>query len=369
MSSSRSGSVRVRREFLAPGLTLRKNNSPADNPRRGCFSRGMTPPRPYSHEWESPLVQGRLRLASVTACEAGAWTILYWLRGFEGRCPIGISPYRCGSWRCRNCAWAVARDDYRRIERGVCSRPWWLYVVLTFDPVAWRGPWQAYEGGADLWDKRLRRRLEREYGRLEYLQTWERTLKGWPHLNLLLCSPALEETVRSLPERWVWIRSGNHGRGRLAHSTRWRRWLARAAPAAGFGIRVWVEIVDSREAIAAYLVKIAHELSRASFKAGDQRPLGAPRHFRRIRASRDLLPKRTKVVYFERTDPRTGAVTGALEERSLDAPSRYTGILSPQPVETWAEREPGWSTDVAEAMDFQANAWKHKKLDLGPIYE
>jgi hypothetical protein len=46
--------------------------------------------------------------------------------------------------------------------------------------------------------------------------------------------------------------------------------------------------------MAGYLVKLAKELTGAQAKKGDQAPLHAPRHFRRIRASRGLLPAQAK---------------------------------------------------------------------------
>lgn len=313
-------------------------------------------------------------MRSVQACEAQAWSMLSFQSQGEERAAgdVHASGFYCGSWRCRRCAWRCAREDYRRIEKGVLSRSWWVYAVLTFDPSQWASPWDAYRGGARLWDKRLRRRLERRYGKLAYVQTWERTLRGWPHLNLLLAGDALEADVRSQPEEWRWTPTGNHGAGRWAHWTRWRRWLNRAAVGgeplktkpgrrggAGFGKRVWVEIVDSREAVAAYLVKVAHEISAAAFKTGDQRPLGAPRHFRRIRASRGLLPERKRVVTLERVNEETGEVTRELRERPLDAKSDWTAILAQLPLTHWESRPPRW-TDVANAREVAYNAAKKK---------
>lgn len=374
LQEPRSGSVRVRRRPAGAGLTPRKNNSPVEvgvQTPNGSLTEHLTPllrRGSRARRIAQEPVPGRLRLASVEACERQSWTLLLWHKGGEGRSSIVAAPYRCGSWRCRRCAWAVARDDHRRIARAVIARPWWLYAVLTFDPREWRSAWDAYAGGARLWDKRLRRRLERSYGRLEYVQTWERHLNGWPHLNVLLRSPALEDHVRALPERFTWTRSGNHGRGRLAHSTRWRRWLAAIAPACGFGMRVWVEVVDSKAAISAYLVKVADEMSRATFKTGNQSPIGAPPHFRRLRTSRGLLPPRTRCSYQERVDDETGEVTSWLEEKRVDAPSDWTGVLSPRPQSEFETREPTW-TEVADAWEFQANAWKRRREVAPPSYE
>lgn len=247
------------------------------------------------------------------------------------------------------------------MERAASSASWWLYVVLTFDPAAWSDPWDAYKGASRLWDKRLRRRLEREYGKLQYVQTWERTRRGWPHVNLLIRSEDLEQHVRGLQNRRRWIEEGGHGHGRLAHWTPWRRWLASVAPACGFGRRVWCEVVDNREAMAAYLVKVAHEFSSACFKVGDQRPLGAPRHFRRMRASRGILPPRTRAVPVEVTDRETGQITWQLREKGLDAPSTWTAVLANAPFESFQGREANW-TDVAVAREFQYKAAKKRQF-------
>jgi hypothetical protein len=134
-------------------------------------------------------------------------------------------------------------------------------------------------------------------------------------------------------------------------------------------MRVWVEIVDSREAVAAYLVKIAQEISRATFKDGNQSPIGAPPHFRRIRASRGLLPARQRVIYQERVDERTGEFRSWLAEKPIDATSTYSGVLSPKPPKSFETSPATWSGDVAQAWEFQANAWKRKRRVAAPAYE
>jgi hypothetical protein len=175
---------------------------------------------------------------------------------------------------------------------------------------------------------------------------------------LLLRSDQLENHVKALPERFRRIEEGNHGRGRIAHWTAWRRWLAKAAPECGFGRRVWVEIVDSREGVSAYLAKVAEEISRATFKEGDQRPLGAPAHFRRIRASRGTLPPREKVVVIRHVDKETGEETRKLALRPADTPSNVTGVLAGVDLATFDDREPTWN-DVERAWVFQA--WAQEK--------
>lgn len=302
-------------------------------------------------------------MPAVDACEHGRWTLLSFDERGEGvgKGTVRASRFKCRSWRCRRCAWEVAREDYRRVEAAATSRPWWIYAVLTFDPASWPDRWSAYRGASRLWDKRLRRRLERAFGRLDYLQTWERTRREWPHVNLLFASDRLRRYVEERPQRRRWIEEGNHGRGRLAHWTAFRKWLAVAAPAAGFGRRVWVEVVDSRESMAAYLVKVAEEFSRSAFKAGDQRPLGAPRHFRRMRASRGLLPERQRFAVRREVDEETGEIRWIPVAKSLEGgKSTWTAVLANVPVERFDGRAPGW-TDVAEAREFQYRAAKRRQ--------
>jgi hypothetical protein len=62
---------------------------------------------------------------------------------------------------------------------------------------------------------------------------------------------------------------------------------------AGFGWRCWGEQLSGKsEAIAGYLTKLSRELTGAGPKG--QIPIDAPRHFRRLRASRKTLPPRRK---------------------------------------------------------------------------
>lgn len=286
--------------------------------------------------WTEP-VPGRLKLWSVDACERESACLLIWRGEDPGRAPaIQAVPYRCHGWRCRRCAWGVAREDFRRIRAGATARRWWTYLVLTFDPADHASPWDAYKAAGSTWDKGLRRRLERRFGRLEYIQTWERHLSGRPHVNVLLRSDGLEEHVKGLPHEHRLVRLKHRpGEGRMAHWTAWRKELQPLARESGFGLRTWVEIVDSADSVASYLAKIAHEFASSAFKAGDQRPLGAPPHFRRVRSSRELLPPRERIRTLREVDPETGETTERLERVPLDAESTMSGVLSPKPLSTF----------------------------------
>jgi hypothetical protein len=212
------------------------------------------------------------------------------------------TPFLCGSWRCRRCAAWRGAVDFRRCAQGVTARSWWVYVVLTFDPAVGADQWDAYRMVGKMWDEHLRQSIRSRVGRFAYLQTWERTRSGWPHVNLLMTSDGLREWVESegVSTRW----NARAGRWSLLPS-RWRSWMRSAAMRAGFGRVMWAEVIapSSRESMAGYLCKLSTELVGAANKKGDQSPVQAPRHFRRFRASRGLLPA---------TPKGSGTWTGAL---------------------------------------------------------
>lgn len=251
----------------------------------------------------------------------------------------------------------MAREDYRRIETAATSRREWVYVVLTLDPRAHADRWAAFRVGGELWHKRLRRRLERDYGRLEYVQTWEQHRSGFPHVNVLLRSPELVARVRALGlERRT--AKGPHGE-RAALFPLWRRELARLAPECGFGIRVWAEFIEpeSAQGMAAYLAKhaLAGELTRSHMKHGDQRPTQAPRHFRRLRSSRGLLPPRST---------SSGEWTGFLVKRPVELlADRSTGEISLDEAAVerlWVERA---HSDVRASIRAAVRAWRRRWSD------
>lgn len=186
----------------------------------------------------------------------------------------------------------MAKELRDRVSAAVERRGWWLYLVVTFDPAHFDSTWSAYERAGVLWDKGLRRRIERRFGKVDYVQTWERHVAGrkMPHLNLILSGAGLRQAVDEAGVEWRFDPKAGHGAGRWCRFTHLRRWFAQAIPASGFGRRVWVEVLDEPSGIAAYLAKAAQDLSGARWKAGDQTPIGAPPHFRRLRSSKGLLP-------------------------------------------------------------------------------
>lgn len=372
-----------RQSIPAGGSEAHRTDAPADPPRRrsgggknrgkanpshiararararGSFSYSRITPPPehpaYTDRAYVGPVPGRLIQASVRACEAASWSTYRWpAEGAAEAEEVQVAPFFCKSYRCRRCGSLVARDDYRRIEAAAKSRAWWLYAVLTFDPKAWDSSWSCYSGAGELWDKRLRRRLERSYGKLDYVQTWERHTgaRQFPHMNILMTGPGLREAVLEQGIERRWDARGAHGKGRWCRFPKWRTtWLAKVAPQCGFGQRVWAEPVENAGEMAAYLTKAAHDLAGARWKDGDQTPIGAPPHFRRFRASRGLLPPRAK------PDP---GWTGILSKRSVDDHlDRMTGEL-------WID---GRDIDEAQRAKARSAEWAATHDKPAPRYE
>jgi len=127
-----------------------------------------------------------------------------------------------------------------------------------------------YYKAGKCWDV-ARKRLVRLYGPIAYVQTLERHKKGGCHVNVVMGNERLADLVEK----------------------DWRAWrrsvLIPLATDCGFGPVAWVERCDKASGrLAGYVTKLANELTGAQGKS--QIPEDAPPHFRRIRASRGLLP-------------------------------------------------------------------------------
>lgn len=297
---------------------------------------------------------GRFRLRSVERCEQSAWSRLVWPRSGPGAPGVNrarVLPFLCGSWRCRRCSRWRGAVDWSRCAAGVLSRRWWLYCVLTLDPAGFRDPWDAYRTVGDLWDHRLRRSLRTAFGPFDYLQTWERHRSGWPHVNLVLSGPGLQQFCGLVPTKRAKVKRDVGGSRSCEYPPAFRSELRRLAVQAGFGSVLWVEILsgDRAESMAGYLVKLAQELTGAASKHGDQAPLMAPKRFRRIRASRGLLPARVAGA---------GELTGTILPNAswANLERRMDGAVDP-PARTTkhrpAEHPVAWSA-VDAAVDAQA---------------
>jgi len=180
--------------------------------------------------------------------------------------------FKCRSWRhegdCR--LWKNAQDFVRMKNAIRKTGEEWVYIVLTFDRKDWETIWEAYKGIFACWDK-LRKRFRHNWGKFEYISLVEQHQDGFPHLNLLIYNIGL--WLECQEEGWKIIRQD---------------WLEPNAVECGFGFRTWVEPVRSKEAIAGYFVKLCSEIVGTQ---KDQTPIEAPKHFRRLRASKGLLPK------------------------------------------------------------------------------
>jgi len=216
----------------------------------------------------------------ITACRENRWSIATWPKSDPSR--VMFRPFRCRSWRHEgDCRWWKGAQDFVRIKEGLATYDDWLYLVFTYDQKRWAGSYDAYRAGGTIWN-RLHSALRRRFGKLAYIQTWERHKTGWPHLNVVVHNEAMLAAC-SEP-------SCTHVQGKrlCAGYARLRREISALAVKAGFGFRMWLEPVRQHEAMASYINKLSKELVGAATK--DQVPDNAPRHFRRIRASRGLLP-------------------------------------------------------------------------------
>lgn len=324
--------------------------------------------------WEdwTPL-KGRLPLKSVHACELESWTLLTWpagasvdretgeIVGFELGSP-GQRPFLCGSWRCRRCARWRGAVDFTRSSEAVRSRSWWLYLVLTFDPSRFASRWEAYREAGTQWNNSLREAFRRKVGKFEYLQTWEAHRSRWPHVNVILTGESLRSWVEELGvERRM--HAGYSGRERLCmFPRRFRQWLKQAAVQAGFGEVAWAEVLtpENPEAMAGYLCKLSRELTGGiGGEKGEQSPIDAPKGFRRIRASRGLLPPTIH------DGNATGRYTGSLRPSRCATEPHGPRVTRERP----ARSEASWEA-VAAALESKAKAdaqkWARENGGISP---
>ncbi len=209
----------------------------------------------------------------IRACAENRWHLQVWRRGEKGS-SLRRVPYRCRSWRhagpCRE--WCGA-CDFVRVKQAVQELNFWTYLVLTYPSEIAADTDCLFRWGVKHWSK-LRKRIVYEFDAIKYIQTWEVHKSGKPHVNVLISNQALYNACLS-NHRWVK-----------------QKWLEPALVETGWGPISWLSPKDNVEQMAAYLTKLARELTGAGVK--DQVPMNAPRHFRRIRASRNTLPKRHK---------------------------------------------------------------------------
>lgn len=262
-----------------------------EGPLRGLPHRHRRPPLKY-----------------VQACMDRAWSVVTW--------PVGqpekrkARPFECKSWRHQGeCRWWKASQDFSRISAGMKKFPDWFYLVLTFSPENTPTVYDTYDLAGTFWN-RLRTKASRKWGKLDYVCTVEAhvtsrrahlnvsvhnssmtaycTVPGCPHGERVVCHVRGTDEVCHRPG----CRNcrGKGYRFRLCEGyRRLRREIHDIAVQAGFGDHIWLEPVQDPDAVAGYLVKLSKELVGADQKSQvpDEE---APKHFRRLRSSRGLLP-------------------------------------------------------------------------------
>lgn len=216
-------------------------------------------------------------LSYVGACEQQKWHLQLWRR--DGSDPTRLHiPFRCRSWRhAGECRQWCGKCDFVRCLAAIEANEHWTNLVLTYPHRDWPRVGQLFRFGLVSW-ARFRKRIVREFGPMKYIQTWEVHRSGYPHVNVVVSN------------EWF------HWRARVENVAFIREWLRPAVKECGFGKELFVTPVYNAAGMAGYLTKLARELTGASVK--NQVPVNAPRHFRRLRASKGLLPKRFKTTEF-----------------------------------------------------------------------
>lgn len=211
-------------------------------------------------------------MRSVQACQSEAWTLATWGK-VDGEDPR-IQPFKCRSWRCvGECREICGACDFARISQALSEHADWTYCVLTYPKGDYPDLDRLFRAGKDHWSI-LRKRLVREYGKILYIQTWEIHKSGYPHVNVTISNPGVYAAASACKKKDR------------------PPWLLRHAVESGFGKQCYGKPIRSKYWMAEYMMKLSLELNGHSQK--DQTPVNAPRHFRRLRASRGLLPKRLK---------------------------------------------------------------------------
>lgn len=241
-------------------------------------------------------------MKSIEACTEKRWSVLTWKKD-DGENP-SVHPFRCKSWRHEGaCREHCAACDFARIAQAVTENKFWVYMVITYPAREWPNVTELFKAGVVHWS-RLRKRLDYEYGAIKYIQTWEIHRSGYPHVNVIISNENLYNST-------------------IKDSFRLKKdVIDPMAQEVGFGFVRWLEPVKCAERMSSYLVKLSLELTGTG--KFNQLPINAPKHFRRLRSSRNLLPKRIK----------NDTITGCLMRLPADDVLRQLGE---EPVATKGE--------------------------------
>ena len=172
--------------------------------------------------------------------KCGAFSLV----GIEGmRC--GVYPLRCKKWGCPVCGPRKVKATLARTRAGMALGTCRFFTLTS------PGDEDAETSYAEFparW-KRFRMRLERRFGRIEYLGVVEPQKRGAAHVHVVYRGPFIPQ-----------------------------QWLSRVAAECGFG--KIADIRRSNPALMRYLAKyLSKDLSNPASKP--------PRYFRRVRWSRD----------------------------------------------------------------------------------
>jgi hypothetical protein len=202
-------------------------------------------------------------------------------------------PYRCRSWRHEGeCRLFKGAQDFARISEAIREHDNWTFLTLTFRINEWPEWKDQYIHACSYWSKlrlRFRRCLFRRGSKrrhIPYIQTWERHKEKGIHAHILLSNYRMMDAVSE-----DWHKHGGDIDKILKDPDTWHsRVLVPHCTESGFGPRCFAQPLrdGTSEAMAGYLVKLASELVGADAK--NQIPFDAPPHFRRLRASKGLLP-------------------------------------------------------------------------------
>jgi hypothetical protein len=164
-----------------------------------------------------------------------------------------IVPLRCGSWICPYCGRRKVCATIARVragmDLGVCR-------FMTLTSPAGETAEESYERFPARW-KRMHMRLERRFGRIEYIAVVEPQERGAAHVHVIFRGPFIPQP-----------------------------WLSRAAKASGFG-RI-ADIRPAHKGLMSYIAKyLTKQLTTGPGRAGTGSSTGPiPKYFRRVRWSK-----------------------------------------------------------------------------------
>ena len=162
----------------------------------------------------------------------------------------GIYPLRCKRWSCAFCGRKKTRATIARVKAGMSLGPCRFATVTS---PAGESAEESYARFPARW-KRFHMRLERRFGRIEYVAVVEPQKRGAAHVHFVYRGPFIPQA-----------------------------WLSRAAAASGFG-RI-ADIRKSHPKLMSYLAKyLTKGLGPATGEDGS-RAGALPKYFRRVRWS------------------------------------------------------------------------------------